>query len=246
MRDRENTAQFAVEFTHWWFLARRAFIAAVFPLPQRSHQPHTMILDIGAGTGGMEPFLASYGKVIGIEPNAHARSLAKKRQIALRAGSATSTGVRSNSVDIVCLFDVLYHKGVNNNKAFSEAYRVLRDGGYLLITDCAMPFLMGSNDAAVSGKQRFRLQDVGTHIENAGFSIQKKSYTFFVLFPFIATYRLLRNFLSRFVPLVSSDVGPVGNMSNVVFKHICMIEAALLRYVSFPWGSSLIVVARKV
>lgn len=245
MRDRENTAQFAVELTHWWFLARRAFIAAVFPLLQRNHQAHTMILDIGAGTGGMEPFLYSYGKVIGIEPNAHARSLAKKRQIALRAGSATSTGVRSNSVDIVCLFDILYHEGVNNNKAFSEAYRVLRDGGYLLITDCAMPFLMGSNDLAVSGKQRYWLRDLENRVEKSGFAIRKISYTFFMLFPFIATYRLLKNFLSRFVPFVSSDVGPVGNMSNVVFKHICMIEAALLRHVSFPWGSSIIIVAQK-
>ena len=201
------------------------------------------IADIGAGTCGMVPFLEHYGKVVGIEPNPKGRSLAKKRGITLRTGTVQSSGLRAESTDLVCFLDVLYHKGVDDTKALAEAYRILRPGGWLLITDVAFPFLSGSHDVAVAGRERYMLGSLIPKVKRAGFTVHKQSYTFFLVFPLFAAKRLIDRLLAY--RKEHSDVAPVWGIANVLLIALCRLEALLLPTISYPWGSSLLIFARK-
>lgn len=275
MHAREYRIMYRVEDSHWWFVARRRFVSRMLEsaeigtpwfsrrqgpgLQPAYHGPSAkavtalrngmpprtfLIADIGAGTGGMIPFLRRFGTVIGIEPNPNGRLFAKKRGIVLRNATAQRTGLRKESVDMVCFFDVLYHKGIDDTAALKEAYRILRPGGWLVITDCAFPFLSGRHDEAVGGSQRYFLSDLARKVERSGFAVQRKTYTFFVLFPLVALRRLADRFLAP-KSETHSDVGNVGGIANILLAALCRLEASLLPLVSYPWGSSLLILARK-
>ena len=57
--------------------------------------------------------------------------------------------------DIVLSLDVLAFRGVDEQSAIGEMYRVLRPGGSLIINVPAFDFLRGSHDAAVSQIRRY-------------------------------------------------------------------------------------------
>lgn len=231
---------FDVEKTHWWFVARRSFLRVLFrSLPSTTHR----IVDIGAGTGGMTGFLQQYGTVVGIEPNTIGRMLAKRRGIILRAGQAERTKLPSRSVDIVCFFDVLYHRGIRDTQALLEAKRILRPGGWLIITDCAFPFLSGPHDQAVEGRERYTLSGLSTKVVSAGFHIERKTYMYFCMFPVVIIKRLIDRFFFQ-TDQSHSDVMPVISWMNALSTFVCSIEAKGLTYMSYPWGSSLCILAR--
>ncbi len=234
---------FEVEDVHWWFVSRRNFIAQAFDRMGVFTKSTSVIADIGAGTGGMIAFLQRYGAVIGVEPSIVGRSLAKSRGVTLRNGNAEKTGLRTASCDVVCLFDVLYHKGVDNDMALREAYRVVKKGGHVVITDCAMPFLYGPNDHAVGGRERYTISMLEARVKKAGFSIRFSSYLFFLLFPIFVAKRLSGKLVVR--NRERSDVRMVHSLINVVLIYVCIVEAFILRFVRFPWGSSLILIGQK-
>jgi SAM-dependent methyltransferase len=243
MEKPEYTAMYSVEDTHWWFRARKLFVASalsrLFPATTRR-----ILIDIGAGTGGMIGFLSGYGKVIGIEPSVFGRRYAKKRGYLLKKGTAEQTGVPARSADVVCFFDVLYHQGINDTKALRHARSLLKPGGMLIITDCAMPFLAGPHDRAVQGRERYVLGELVQKVEKAGFVIVKRSSLFFLLFPVIFAKRMIDRYRHR-KDSGHSDVTPVSGWINTLCFAICRLEAQGLRKLSYPWGSSLLIVAKK-
>ncbi|HEX8917251.1 MAG TPA: class I SAM-dependent methyltransferase [Chloroflexota bacterium] len=243
MKQQEYARQFAVEATHWWFVARRRFVERVLDIVEIAKGSRLRIADIGAGTGGMERFLSAYGTVIGIEPSPTGRILAKKRGIRLQAGTAEQTDLESASVDLVCFFDVLYHKQVDVTRALNEAHRILKPNGTLVITDCAVPWLYGPNDRAVEGRERFTKQYLMDLVTSGHLQVRYCSYIYFLLFPVFMVGRLTQKYIlpKREV----SDVAPLPTWVNTVFSAICRVEERFLPFGSLPWGSSLILIAQK-
>lgn len=240
MEKSEYRAMYEVEDTHWWFATRRLFLITLLRAVPHNQQE---VVDIGSGTGGMIRFLREYGHVIGIEPNMTGRLLAKKRGIVLRLGDAEHTKLASKSVDMVCFFDVLYHRGIDDAKALLEANRILRPGGWLVITDCALPFLEGPHDQVNEARERYTLPVLSQKVLSAGFLLQKQTYMFFLIFPIVVMKRILsRLFIKN---SVQSDMKAVPSFLNMLLQGINWFEAKGLSYVSYPWGSSLFILARK-
>jgi len=200
------------------------------------------ILDIGAGTGGTTKFLKTYGEVMGLEANPLARSLAQKRGLRVVAGTAEKLPFEKEKFDIVTVFDVLYHQNIGSDiKVLQEAHRVLKPKGYLVITDCALPFLKSPHDEVMQARERYTKKELMEKIEKAGFRVEKASYVFFLVFPLT----LLKRLLDRLTKSHSSNVSPVPKILNHLLLTICHVEAWCLKVINFPWGSSIVIRAKK-
>jgi ubiquinone/menaquinone biosynthesis C-methylase UbiE len=179
MELKEYNLMYELENTHWWFLGKRKFISTIFPKVKK-----VKILDIGAGTGGTTKFLKTYGEVVGLEANPLAQTLARKRGLKIVSGSAEKLPFEKETFEVVTIFDVLYHQNIGSDlKVLQEAHRVLRTQGYLVVTDCALPFLKSPHDEVMQARERYTKKELTQKIEKAGFKVEKASYVFFLVFP---------------------------------------------------------------
>lgn len=225
-----------VEDTHWWFLAKRLFVQAVLP----KSQGRWRILDIGAGTGGMTHFLSQWGSVQAVEQSTSALPYLKRRGIHPINRSIAECSFPPRSFDLICAFDVLYHRNIKDDREILEkAYGWLKPGGYLCVTDCAIPFFLSHHDKVMHARQRYWLSDLVGKIRSQKFHIQKYSYIYFITFPLFIVQRTI-NVLIPF-----KTVGQVPRLLNHILLFCCQIESKLLSRFQFPIGSSVIILAKK-
>lgn len=234
---------YELEDNHFWFLGKRIYAnATIQPLASKIRK----ILDVGCGTGGLTKSLEKYGKVVGVEKNKYAAGLAKKRGLEVLGGNAQDLPFLDNEFDLVTLFDILYHREIGDErKVIKEAYRVLKPKGFLLLTDSALPFLKSGHDIAVYGKRRYFLSEITNLLKSQNFIILRASYIYFFLFLAFIIKRLL---IDKIAPReeVDSDVKKMPDIVNSLLLKIIQLESALFKIgVSYPIGSSVIVLAQK-
>jgi ubiquinone/menaquinone biosynthesis C-methylase UbiE len=225
------------EETHFWFVGKQAFIRAAL---KKFRKKHAHILDIGCGTGGTTKILTHYGRVKAIEANQTAVRLAKSRGLRVIRHTANRLPFKKHTFDLITLFDVLYHKGVDEKQTLRQAYRVLKPGGLLLITDSAMPILTSHHDEIMDAKYRYTKKKLKKLIEEPGFIINTMTYIFTSLFPFF--------FISRFLTRHATNNDRLTTVSPVINRlliGILQTEAACFPHIQLPFGSSLIAVSHK-
>jgi SAM-dependent methyltransferase len=107
-----------------------AEVVAATPGPAR-------ILDVGCGDGFATQVAAQHNpahRFVGLDWSAPSLAQARERGIAvLRAGLDASLPIRSETIDVVVMSEVIEHL-VDTDAAVEEARRVLKPGGSLLIS----------------------------------------------------------------------------------------------------------------
>lgn len=237
MEQQEYELMSRVEYTHWWFRAKREYLKTYLP---NSSTRKRIVLDVGAGTGAISAYLGEWGDVTRLESSSIAISYLKQKGLSYLKEDINTYAFPIKKFDIVTCLDVLYHKNIRDDEAvLKKIYRSLKPGGILLVTDCALPFLMSKHDVRNHARQRYTVTEMTQKIESAGFKVEKASYIYFFIFPLTVFSR----FIERYTQ--SSDVNLPHPILNTFLFGICLAESYMLKIASFPIGSSIIVKATK-
>lgn len=114
------------------FFYREKMLAIHRTAPDR---PFGEILEVGGGQSGLTAMLYSQAKITNIDLDSQYSQAPCNQQEKVRfvAGDATALPFSDRSFDAVTMFDVLEHIP-DDRKAITEALRVLKTGGFLLIS----------------------------------------------------------------------------------------------------------------
>jgi SAM-dependent methyltransferase len=236
-----------VEDRHWWFTGRRTILLRVLDeqLSYGSGPPSRRILDLGCGTGAMLEALTRYGSVQGADADAEAIRFCKARGIErVQRLESDVLPWADGSFDVVAALDVLEHIG-NDRAMFDEVARVLRPGGTFVLTVPAYQALWGPQDEISHHERRYRAGQVRERIGGAGLRLKKLSYFNTLLFPPIATVRLLRRWGRRGVELKSDFTMSRPGRVNDLLAGIFSSEAAVVARWNLPFGVSILGIAVK-
>lgn len=232
-----------LEDSYWWFVGRRAIIDRVL---RRFAKPTHLAADIGCGSGRNMLVLApNTDQVIGFDRSPAALALAAARGFPVAFANAQSIPLADSSVNMVSAFDVLEHLD-DDMQGLSELHRVLKPGGYLLITVPAYRFLWSEHDEALMHRRRYSASELHVKLTRTGFTVIKRSYAvFFPFFP-IVLYRLFRGLFPKdpFAPRASHVILPA--FANNLFISLLKLEAWMMGKISLPWGTSIVVLAGKL
>lgn len=240
-------ATYRVEQTHFWFrgLARFARPLIVQALDGVARPD---ILDCGCGTGANMKMLGAHGRVTGFDITWLGLEFAKSyEQRRLAQASVTAIPFADAAFDFVTAFDVLacLHDD-EEQRALAEMRRVLRARGALLINTAALRILRGQHAVFGNEVRRLTRSRLKTTLEQAGFTVARLTYTNFSLLPLMVPVRLSQRIMGLATPEErGTDLSVPPAPINAVLSGVVAAEAAALRYVNMPLGSSLLALARR-
>lgn len=238
---------FELEDRYWWFRARRALVQMLIDdyAPRGARTAHApFAVDVGCGTGGpLAAFSAAGGKWVGTDRSELALSFCRRRNLPrLFQATAEAIPLRSGCADLVVCLDVMYHRNVQDDRqVLSELFRLLMPNGTAIITDSALNWLRGPHDEAVHTRKRYGLGEITRMAEAAGFTIVTRTYANSLIFPLTVAQRLTR----RLFPGDGTHSDLVEFPRPLALSTVQATERWLLRRMSLPIGTTVIVVARK-
>jgi len=238
----EATARAARD--HFWFRGFRRFVEPLVAAAAGDRRP--AILDCGCGTGHNLNLLRRYGRAYGIDLTwsglQYAASQGDRR---VARATVAQLPFADGAFGLVTSFDVLYALPDDVERAaITEMFRVLAPRGTVIVNVAAIDALRG-NHSVLSGEiRRYGRRDLSRRLEAAGFRVTHATYTNFSILPMVAAVRLKQRLSGAHVESqeeISVPPAPV----NALLSGLLAVEAAALRVVNMPLGSSLLAVAVK-
>ena len=233
------------EREHFWFHGFRRFVRPLLEEAARDLPDggRTRVLDCGCGTGNNLELLRRHGRAFGIDLTYSGLAYARQHgERGLAQASATALPFPGGVFDIVTSFDVIYALDDHGAAAaLQEMYRVMRPGGYLVLNVAALPVLRGNHSVLGGEVQRYTRAGLRRHLEAAGFSVKRLTYTNTSILPLVAGVRFGQRLFGHHESAreISVPSAPV----NAALSALLAVEAAALKVVDMPVGSSLLTLA---
>jgi ubiquinone/menaquinone biosynthesis C-methylase UbiE len=235
-----------VEATHWWFVGRRriirSFVERLFPDLQ-ANAKQACILDVGCGTGANLEMLSEFGAAEGVDVSPEALSFCRERGLEnVKLGAAEALPYEDNSFDLVTGLDVVEHLD-DDLAGLKEMRRVLRRDGRAVLFVPAFMFLWGVQDDISHHRRRYALKELKRVVREAGFEVERATYVNISFFTPILLGRLLMR-ATGLRPESENNI-TIGFLNGALGK-LFAAERGPLRYFNFPFGVSIICVARRL
>jgi SAM-dependent methyltransferase len=233
-----------VEDSHWWFVGRRAILETFLrQICSKFQAPDSglSILDIGCGTGANLEMLSQFGSAEGVDVSDDALEFCRRKGLNVKKGLAETLPFADESFDITTALDVVEHLD-DDIAGLKEMHRVTKNGGYSLIFVPAFMWLWGVQDDISHHRIRYTKQQIVERLEQAGFLVERATYANFTFFAPVLGGRTLMK-LTGIKPESENNI----NISalNGIFGKIFSAERFWLKNINFPFGVSIVVVARK-
>lgn len=250
--DRLLEATARAERDHFWFRGFRRFVEphlAAAALRHGSGQAggrRLTILDCGCGTGHNLELMRRYGDTYGIDLTWAGLQYARGRgEHHIARATASRLPFPAGRFDLVTSFDVLYSLPDEVERdAIAEMFRVLAPGGTLIVNVAALESLRGNHSVLSGEVRRYSRPDLRRRLEAAGFHVTHATYTNFTILPMVAAVRLKQRLGGDHVESQEEITVPPAPV-NALLSGLLALEAAALRVVNMPVGSSLLAVAVK-
>lgn len=148
-----------IENEHWWFVGRRRILQSLLAemLPPN---PHTLIVDVGCGTGGNIGALAKPYRTIGIDTSPDAIELARERFPTtrfIRGRAPEDLGSAAREAKCFLLMDVLEHVP-DDFQMLSSLWRAASPGAIFVLTVPANPALWSKHDESHLHYRRYEME----------------------------------------------------------------------------------------
>ncbi|MBS0208069.1 MAG: class I SAM-dependent methyltransferase [Planctomycetes bacterium] len=238
---------------HWWYVGLRDALASVLRAAGAERSDVRRVLDAGCGTGATLEWLAEEFQpdyLAGFDSSPLALSLSKQRCPAadVYAGDVCQPVLHRPEFDLIVCCDVISVPGVERARAgLARLVSALRPGGWLLLHGPAYQWLMSDHDRWVGNSERSKLADNVELLQSLGLESLVASYRVSMLFPAIASYRMLRGFCTR-----ASGREPASNLRrrsnwlNRALKRLVRFEnGAIESGFRWPFGTSVIALGQK-
>ncbi len=227
--------------SNFWFRAKRDLIDRRLKFIKNKFKSDTKlkILNIGAGTGSDLKILNKYGDVYIIDIEKKALDLIPRElYFEKKISDASDLNYPDDFFDIVTSFDVFEHI-TDDKKATQQTHRVLKKGGYLIVSVPAFQSLFSAHDKALNHQRRYSKKTLKELLKN--FRELKLNYWNFFLFPPLALSRL-KNKNSK--PKV--DNPQPSKLIDSILYNLFKLENKLIQ-INFPlpFGLTLIGNCRK-
>lgn len=231
------------EKTYWWSRAKHELVLTIIRRYGGAIRGKK-ILDVGCGAGGFLTLLIKQGAIgSGIDSDPAAIEFAERRGLKqVRLANAEELPFAARRFQIVSSLDALEHIK-RDQIALTEFYRVLQPGGLAVVTVPAFPSLLTERDRRLDHLRRYRKPELVKKFAAAKFQVVRATYITAFFFPLL--WGLARRKTKIRPAPLKIDFLIVPGWLNWLFYKFLKAEEWLLRYADFPFGTSLLVVARK-
>lgn len=229
------------EQSYWWHVGRLETIDTWLRHHVRPSS-RAKILNVGCGTGGTLPVLEKYGNVTNVDVSPEAIKYMRKNGYKVIKVQDFLLPFKDREFDVVVAFDVLEHIK-EHEEALSEWSRVLKKNGAILFTVPAYQWLWSDHDVSLHHHRRYTKKLI-RRIKPASVSINRSSYFISFSLPMVVGFRFLNKVLGRKSDSETSYVN-VPSWVNSLFIKFLWGESGLQKYITFPFGTSVITMMRK-
>ena len=230
-----------VEASHWWFTERRRlFSRLIAGLHLPADGP---ILDIGTSTGTNLRMLRDLGfsRVEGVDTSTESVRWCESKGLGhVTLGDVCNLPFEDASFEMVLATDIIEHVD-DDATAIREIRRVLKPGGFVLVTVPAFMSLWGLQDDVSHHKRRYLAEQVLSRVTGAGLVVLQSFYFNYLLF---VPIWLGRKIIRLFGVKLKSEAEVNTSWLNGIMKLIFRLDVATAPFLKPSFGVSYLVVAR--
>jgi hypothetical protein len=142
------------------------------------------------------------------------------------------------------MLNVLEHIEKDDD-ALVNAFNLLKPGGKIILEVPAGPYLFDDYDRQLKHFRRYSECELVNKLEVAGFSISRKSYLGFILFPAFALVKCFSKLLSagNVKSVVKNRASKTGG--SLIMKWVMHFESKHLSSFSLPFGIRILITGNK-
>lgn len=240
--------QFIQEDSYWWFVARNNIVKFLISKNCPDLFGKT-VLDVGCGTGGFSSLISIDYNVICLDTSIIALEYCKKRGLSnLYLSTLDEFNPVGFEISAVLFLDVIEHID-DDVSVIKKANEILQKNGYFIATVPAYQWLWSNHDIIHMHKRRYTKKSFNELVIQSGFEIVFSTYFNSILF----LPAVLKRFYDRIMKNENPDnnsnaeaIEPVSPFVNKLFLKLFSSERYLLSRTSFPFGLSIMTIAKKI